>query len=430
MKICIFGGSFDPPHLGHQAIVVDLLTKDFDKIIIMPTGDVNYKIIKTSKKHRYEMVQQWINTFGDLRLILDDYEYNYYQSTYDTIKYLENKYPNSQISMAIGQDSYQDLPNWEGYDYLINHVDFLVYNRNNSQQYLGTNIDISSTMLRQYFNPLLVVPGILNYIVINQLYDLQPYIVKTQLVKPQIDPNIEIKKRILYIKQTLLASHKHNLVLGLSGGQDSTLCAKLASMAIKELGNNYHLYLLRLPYYQQLDEADCQAVIKWLAHPEIIYFNIGDNVDFINNMIANTNDFVKGNIKARMRMIVQYSFASKNDALVLGTDHGSENTVGFFTKYGDGASDLNPLFGLNKRQGKLLLQKLQAPANLYNKIPTADLEDNKPLLADEVALGISYDIIDDYLEGKKVNIEDKIKIEQKYVNNMHKRQFNNYGEIL
>ena len=83
-------------------------------------------------------------------------------------------------------------------------------------------------------------------------------------------------------------------------------------------------------------------------------------------------------------MISQYAIAGACSGAVIGTDHAAENITGFFTKFGDGGADLLPLFRLNKRQGKQLLMALNAPAALYTKIPTADLEDDKPLVADEV----------------------------------------------
>ena len=84
---------------------------------------------------------------------------------------------------------------------------------------------------------------------------------------------------------------------------------------------------------------------------------------------------------------------------MIGTDHAAENITGFFTKFGDGGADILPLFRLNKRQGKQLLKALGADPALYEKIPTADLEEEKPGIADEVALGVTYNEIDDYLEG-------------------------------
>ena len=126
-------------------------------------------------------------------------------------------------------------------------------------------------------------------------------------------------------------------------------------------------------------------------------------------------------MKARQRMITQYAVASENAGAVIGTDHAAENVTAFFTKYGDGGADILPLFRLNKRQGKALLKELGAPEALYLKIPTADLEDDKPLVADEVALGVTYDAIDDYLEDKKVSETDQQTIENWYKKGQHKR---------
>ena len=133
------------------------------------------------------------------------------------------------------------------------------------------------------------------------------------------------------------------------------------------------------------------------------------------------SDFNKGNIKARQRMITQYAVAGEKAGAVLGTDHAAENITGFFTKFGDGGADLLPLFRLNKRQGRQLLQELGAPEALYKKVPTADLEDGKPMIADEVALGVTYDEIDDYLEGKTVSPNAQQTIENWWRKTQHKR---------
>src|SRR6185312_6614867 len=99
-------------------------------------------------------------------------------------------------------------------------------------------------------------------------------------------------------------------------------------------------------------------------------------------------DFVRGNIKARERMVVQYAIAGQLNLLVVGTDHAAEAVTGFFTKFGDGGVDLTPLTGLTKRQGAALLQELGAPPSIWEKVPTADLEDDRPALPDEEALGL------------------------------------------
>lgn len=121
-------------------------------------------------------------------------------------------------------------------------------------------------------------------------------------------------------------------------------------------------------------------------------------------------------------MKVQYDIAAATSGVVIGTDHAAEAVTGFFTKYGDGAADILPLYRLNKRQGKSILKMLGCPEHLYTKVPTADLESDKPQLPDEVALGVSYEAIDDYLEGKEVAEEEAQTIENLYIKSRHKRK--------
>ncbi|MBA1394796.1 ammonia-dependent NAD(+) synthetase, partial [Lactobacillus sp. XV13L] len=163
----------------------------------------------------------------------------------------------------------------------------------------------------------------------------------------------------------------------------------------------YQFIAVRLPYGEQADETDALKAIDWIAPDKVMRVNIKPAVDATVRSIESSDmtisDFNKGNIKARQRMIVQYALAGDLHGAVVGTDHAAENITGFYTKYGDGAADLTPLFRLDKRQGRQLLQYLKAPLALITKTPTADLEDNRPGLADEQALGVSYQDIDDYL---------------------------------
>lgn len=435
MNICIFGGTFDPPHIGHQQILNQLMLCNFDLILVVPTGDVNYKRVSTDKFHRLNMVNAWIDTVSDERVMVDDFEVNYcdYSNTYRTICYLLEKYPDAKLNMAIGFDSYQDLANWDESEFLLSNVNFIVFDRDGSNEFISGISPISSTSLRNYFDPSKVIVPCLNYIVNHQLYDLQPYIVDYERVRPQINCIQEINSRVNYIKQTLLSAHKTSLVLGISGGQDSTLCAKLAAIAIDQLNSTkklvdqqpYRLHLMTLCYGNQQGQEDIDLVEAFVQTPISRKITITDSVDHI-CYGSEFSDFNKGNIKARMRMIIQYAIAGECNGLVLGTDHSSENVVGFFTKYGDGGADLNPLFGLNKRQGRYLLKSLGCPSTLYEKTPTADLLDHQPMKPDEEELGVTYDQIDDYLEGNKVSQDAKIKIEQLFVTSMHKRSTNNY----
>lgn len=244
----------------------------------------------------------------------------------------------------------------------------------------------------------------------------QQEIINALKVKPEIDPNEEIRRSVEFLKSYLRKfSFLKSLVLGISGGQDSTLAGKLSQMAISELrdetgDNSYQFIAVRLPYGVQADESDALEAIKFMNADKVFRVDIQSAVDAATESVeANgiqISDFNKGNIKARQRMIAQYAIAGETSGAVVGTDHAAEAVTGFYTKFGDGAADITPLWRLDKRQGKQLLNELGAPKHLYEKTPTADLEDNRPALPDEVALGVTYQDIDAYLEGK--NISEKL----------------------
>lgn len=263
-------------------------------------------------------------------------------------------------------------------------------------------------------------------------------IIAEMRVLPQIDPVFEIQRRINFIKTRLVNSGMKTLVLGISGGVDSTVCGRLAQLAIDELNqtsNGYQFIAVRLPYATQQDEADAQLAVDFIQPTKALSVNIQPGADGIHdatwhamaalnltNTTAAQTDFAKGNVKARTRMIVQYHIAALTGGLVLGTDHSAENITGFYTKWGDGACDLAPLFGLNKRQVRLLGKTLGAADILTTKVPTADLECLAPLKTDESALGLSYEQIDDFLEGKPVAASVSEKLISIYLKSQHKRQ--------
>uniref|UniRef100_UPI003557B1AF ammonia-dependent NAD(+) synthetase n=1 Tax=Enterococcus faecium TaxID=1352 RepID=UPI003557B1AF len=260
---------------------------------------------------------------------------------------------------------------------------------------------------------------------------LQTEIINELGVKPTIDPKEEIRKSIDFMKAYLKKyPFLKTFVLGISGGQDSTLAGRLAQLTMEEMreetkDENYQFIAVRLPYGEQADEEDAKAALDFIQPDVSLRVNIKPAVDAQVQVLSEAgvgiSDFNKGNIKARQRMITQYAVAGERAGAVLGTDHAAENITGFFTKFGDGGADILPLFRLDKRQGKQLLQALNAPEKLYTKIPTADLEDRKPMIADEVALGVTYNEIDDYLEGKEVPAQAQEKIEAWWNKTQHKR---------
>ena len=263
-------------------------------------------------------------------------------------------------------------------------------------------------------------------------------IIKEMCVLPTIDANTEINRRVDFIKQQLETSSCKSLVLGISGGVDSFTCGRLAQLAVEQLrqqnpNSSYQFYAVRLPYGTQQDEQDAQISLDAIAPDKILTVNIQQATDAVNQQVCNTLeqvegaispeaiDFAKGNVKARVRMTSQYEVAGLVNGLVLGTDHSAENITGFYTKHGDGACDLAPLFGLSKRQVRLLAKTMGAPDSITYKTPTADLECLSPQKKDEDVLGLSYDVIDDFLEGKPVPEDSEKRLIEIYNKTQHKR---------
>ncbi|MEV0946149.1 ammonia-dependent NAD(+) synthetase [Rhodococcus sp. NPDC049939] len=265
--------------------------------------------------------------------------------------------------------------------------------------------------------------------------NLRAQILEELGARPTIDAADEIRQRVQFLKDYLLSTPAKGFVLGISGGQDSTLTGRLAQLAVNELreeGHDAEFIAVRLPYGTQADESDAQISLNFIKPDRSVVVNVKPGADAtatesseaLRNVLGDggeLRDFVRGNIKARERMVIQYSIAGQLGYLVVGTDHAAEAITGFFTKFGDGGVDVTPLTGLSKRQGAALLRELGAPESTWKKVPTADLEDDRPALPDEEALGVTYSQIDDYLEGREVPDGVANKIETMFLNTRHKR---------
>ena len=260
--------------------------------------------------------------------------------------------------------------------------------------------------------------------------ELQARIIAELNVSPTINPAAEVRRRVKFLKEYLKQTGAQGLVLGISGGQDSSLAGRLCALAVDEFVNEGHpstFVAVRLPYRVQRDEADAQVALEFIRPQSKATFNIelavdGFESEFLASLDVAMTDFTKGNVKARARMVAQYALASQLGLLVVGTDHAAEAVTGFFTKFGDGGTDITPLTGLTKRQGRALLKELGAPEQLYLKAPTADLLDGTPGQTDEANLGLQYEHIDDYLEGQPVEDEVAKEIEARYLSTEHKRR--------
>lgn len=257
-----------------------------------------------------------------------------------------------------------------------------------------------------------------------------------QVVPPFADRHAllaEIERRKTFIKDCLRHSGLKTLVLGISGGVDSTTAGRLAQLSVEELRTEsgddaYRFIAVRLPHGVQHDEADARAAMTFVGADEEQTVNIADSVLGLASQIPTLEelaparrDFVLGNVKARIRMVAQFTIANARNGLVIGTDHAAEAVMGFFTKFGDGACDLAPLSGLVKGQVRAIAAELGAPLSLVQKVPTADLEELNPGKPDEDAHGVSYAQIDAFLHGQVVNDAAYQTIVRTYDASQHKR---------
>ncbi|MFG2714685.1 ammonia-dependent NAD(+) synthetase [Streptomyces goshikiensis] len=263
---------------------------------------------------------------------------------------------------------------------------------------------------------------------------LQQEIARELQVSETFDAQREIERRVAFLTERLTSTGLRSLVLGISGGVDSTTAGRLCQLAVERAraaGHEATFHAMRLPYGVQADEHHAQLALGFIRADRVLTVDVKPASDAALEAAlaggtvfrdAGHQDFVQGNIKARQRMIAQYAVAGAHDGLVVGTDHAAEAVSGFFTKFGDGAADLVPLTGLTKRRVRAVADALGAPAELVWKTPTADLETLAPGKADEDALGVTYDDIDDFLEGKPVDERAFDTIVRRYRLTEHKRQ--------
>ncbi|NKS71573.1 NAD(+) synthase [Rhodococcus hoagii] len=130
---------------------------------------------------------------------------------------------------------------------------------------------------------------------------------------------------------------------------------------------------------------------------------------------------MRGNIKARERMMIQYAIAGELGYLVVGTDHAAEALTGFFTTFRRRRRGPHSAHRTHQASRRRAPAEMGAPDSTWRKVPTADLEDDRPSLPDEVALGVTYQQIDDFLEGRDVADDVALELERMYLNTRHKR---------
>lgn len=258
---------------------------------------------------------------------------------------------------------------------------------------------------------------------------LQELIIGELGVTPSFDAELEIERRINFLVDQLRGSGASAYVLGISGGVDSSTAGRLCQLAVervREAGGKASFIAMRLPYGVQADEDDAQLALKFIQPDVTLTVDVKPATDALAESVRHADlgdraDFHTGNVKARQRMIAQYAVAGAHGGLVVGTDHAAEAVMGFFTKYGDGACDLTPLAGLTKRRVRAMGSRLGASNLITGKVPTADLETANPGVPDELVLGVTYDEIDDFLEGRQISDKATETIIAYHRRTIHKR---------
>jgi NAD+ synthase len=227
------------------------------------------------------------------------------------------------------------------------------------------------------------------------------------------------KKIIYWIKRQLKQAKAKGIVMGLSGGVDSAVVAVLAKKAV---GRN--LLCLILPCHSLKQDLDDAMLVAKKFRIKIKLVDLAKIYDNFLSILPKSDIKVKGNLKARLRMVTLYYFANKLNYLVAGTGNKSELYAGYFTKYGDAGVDILPIADLYKSQVRSLARFLGIPERIINKPPSAGLWQGQ---TDEGEMGITYSNLDcalkSILEKKKAeNISHVRKIKDIIAKTEHKRR--------
>jgi len=212
----------------------------------------------------------------------------------------------------------------------------------------------------------------------------------------------EANRIIKFIKRTFQREGFKKAVVAVSGGIDSSVALMLT---VRALGKE-NVYVLQLPYKKQpLENSDLILDFTKIPAGNRIKINIGVAVDAFK-----VKDKIRlGNIMARVRMIYSFDLAKELNALVVGSENKSEKLLGYYTRYGDEAADIEPIIHLYKTQVKQLANELGIPKKIFQAPPTAGLW---PGQTDEKDLGFSYEEADQVLQGKRQNLKVEKRLKQ------------------
>jgi NAD+ synthase len=230
---------------------------------------------------------------------------------------------------------------------------------------------------------------------------------------------LEIKQRVEFIRGIVEAAGADGIVYGNSGGKDSALVGILCKRACDNTVGLIMPCSSKRNYETDKDDAERIAEQFGIAVQVIDLSGAKNEIIRAVGGEIRLNDSALANIAPRLRMTALYAAAAGENRLVAGTGNRSEGYMGYFTKWGDGAYDFNPIADLTVTEIYEYLRFLKAPEFIINKAPSAGLFDGQ---TDESEMGVTYRSIDDYLLTGTVNQRDKDVIEKYHKSSEHKRK--------
>lgn len=225
-----------------------------------------------------------------------------------------------------------------------------------------------------------------------------------------------IDRIVSWLKSRLQESHTQGFVLGVSGGLDSAACVPLLKKATDNcLG-------LILPIESRVEDCDDAAMVASEFGLRTEYIDLTNVYHAMLKLLPRGERVAQGNIKARLRMVTIYYYANINDFLACGSGNKTELTLGYFTKFGDGASDVLPLGDLYKHEVREIARELGVPQKIIDKVPSAGLWQGQ---TDEGEIGFSYEELDrtlDQIRTGRASGECAQKLQSMIAGSEHKRQ--------
>ena len=233
------------------------------------------------------------------------------------------------------------------------------------------------------------------------------------------DYQAEFDKRVAYIRAKLREAHADGIVFGNSGGKDSALVGILCKAACDNTVGVIMPCASKQNYGRDTDDGNALASQFGIETRTVDLTAVREAELAALEGVSTLNDMALTNIAPRLRMTTLYTIGQAENRLVAGTGNRSEIYMGYFTKWGDGASDFNPIADLCAGEIFEFLRFLKAPASIVEKAPSAGLFEGQ---TDEAEMGVTYAAIDRYLLCGEVNDHDKAIIDRYHSRSEHKRR--------